>query len=89
MLYQHAFKSTHKIYSGSYCLSYQQLTDLIRPLVDHRDAVDLPEFISYMDQTYEEERDTVKAQIEWAETSMKIKEASQSFLGLWGLSVVS
>jgi len=33
------------------CVSYQQLTDLIGPLLDHRDSIDLPEFISYMDQT--------------------------------------
>lgn len=32
-------------------LSYQQLTDLIGPLVDHRDPVHLPQLISYMDQT--------------------------------------
>ncbi len=37
-------------------VTHQELTDLVRPLVDHRDAVDFPQFISYMDQTCEEER---------------------------------
>ncbi|TNN85845.1 hypothetical protein EYF80_003689 [Liparis tanakae] len=36
------------------CVSHQQLTDLIGPLLDHRDSVDLPEFISDMDQTCRE-----------------------------------
>lgn len=49
-----AFLYTQKLQQD--CRSHQQLTDLIRPLVDHRDSVDLPEFIAHMDQTCEEER---------------------------------